>query len=83
MTYQELKRWLETLTSPHDMPVYYDADWYCNRCGEPWDSYGIDHDDMTPAEAKAFRAGQGCPSCPKVNDLADRLNQHNGRGWGD
>lgn len=43
------------------------SDIYCRKCGEPWDSYGITHSigdgDMTEAEAKRFRRGEGCPSC--------------------
>lgn len=43
------------------------SDIYCAKCGEPWDSYGITWDvgegDMTPAEVKRFRKGEGCPAC--------------------
>lgn len=35
----------------------------CVRCGEPWDSYGVDHGDMFQWEAKLFKLGAGCPSC--------------------
>jgi hypothetical protein len=35
----------------------------CVVCGEPWDSYGVDHGDMLPWESKLFRAGAGCPCC--------------------
>lgn len=40
----------------------------CAKCGEPWDAGGIprhpsDDGDMTHAEARRFRAGEGCPSC--------------------
>ena len=39
------------------------SDILCTVCGEPWDGYGVRHGDMTPAEARKFLAGQGCPSC--------------------
>jgi len=35
----------------------------CAKCGEPWDSYGVNNGDMTPAEARKFKSGQGCPCC--------------------
>lgn len=36
----------------------------CVVCGEPWDSYGVNHStDMLPWEAKLFKAGAGCPCC--------------------
>ena len=42
-------------------------DIYCAKCAQPWDSYGItidvSHGDMTAAEARRFRRGEGCPSC--------------------
>lgn len=40
----------------------------CVVCGEPWDSYGIKHGDMSPWEAVLFRAGAGCPSCEGVSN---------------
>ncbi len=39
------------------------SDIVCSICGEPWDAYGVRHGDMTPAEARQFLTGQGCPSC--------------------
>jgi len=39
------------------------ADITCAKCGEPWDAYGVDHGDMTVAEAGRFHKGEGCPSC--------------------
>jgi len=39
------------------------SDILCSVCGEPWDGYGVRHGDMTPAEARKFLAGQGCPCC--------------------
>ena len=40
------------------------SDIYCATCGEPWDAYGVRHgEDMTPAEARKFLAGEGCPCC--------------------
>jgi len=35
----------------------------CRICGEPWDAYGVYHDDMTASERARFLAGKGCPSC--------------------
>jgi hypothetical protein len=35
----------------------------CVVCGEPWDSYGVNHGDMLSWEAKLFKSGAGCPSC--------------------
>ena len=39
------------------------SDIYCSICGEPWDAYGVRQGDMTPAEARQFLSGQGCPCC--------------------
>ncbi len=39
------------------------SDILCAICGEPWDAYGVRNGDMTPAEARKFLAGRGCPSC--------------------
>lgn len=48
------------------MPRYHDGDYFCDVCGEPWDSYGVrHHTDMTEAEAERFFARKGCPCCPK------------------
>ncbi len=38
-------------------------DVYCKRCGEPFDLYGVNNDDLTEEERKRFWAGQGCPCC--------------------
>ena len=38
-------------------------DIHCAKCGEPWDSYGVHHGDLTPAESRRFLRGEGCPSC--------------------
>jgi len=38
-------------------------DLICNVCGEPWDSWGVSHGDMTKRERKIFYEGKGCPSC--------------------
>lgn len=35
----------------------------CVVCGEPWDSYGVNHGDMEAWEADLFKKGAGCPSC--------------------
>jgi len=42
------------------------SDIKCKQCGEPWDTYGVSHGDMTEHEAKQFRAGKGCPCCRPV-----------------
>lgn len=42
-----------------------EKDYICNICGEPWDSYGISHGDMTNREKKLFFRGKGCPCCLK------------------
>ena len=34
----------------------------CTRCGEPWDVFSLT-DDMSLEEAKALKAGLGCPCC--------------------
>ena len=47
----------------------------CRKCGEPWDSYGVDHGDMTPIEAKKFKRGEGCPSC-NFGRKKERLGDH-------
>ena len=38
-------------------------DVYCKRCGEPFDLYGVNNDDMTPIERSRFWSGEGCPCC--------------------
>lgn len=42
------------------------ADIKCRICGEPWDSYGIYHGDMTVREKDVFLKGKGCPCCKGV-----------------
>ena len=58
------------------------SDIRCVVCGEPWDSYGVNHGDMLAWEARLFRAGQGCPCCegqapehaPRFETLSDFEN---------
>lgn len=38
-------------------------DLYCQRCGEPWDQYGVYNGDMTPEEKVRFLQGIDCPCC--------------------
>ena len=38
-------------------------DLYCQRCGEPWDQYGVYNGDMTAEEKHRFLKGIDCPSC--------------------
>jgi len=42
-------------------PAYVDGDLICNICGEPWNAYGVRHDDMSVDERGKFLAGKGCP----------------------
>jgi hypothetical protein len=48
---------------------YFDGDYYCAKCGEPWDAYGVrlalkgKPSDMTKEEAERFMRAEGCPSC--------------------
>lgn len=42
-----------------------EGDLVCNICGEPRDSWGVNHGDMTKREKKRFYQGKGCPCCPK------------------
>jgi hypothetical protein len=39
------------------------VDLYCQRCGEPWDFYGVYNGDMTPEEKDDFLKGKGCLAC--------------------
>lgn len=47
----------------------------CSICAEPWDSYGVNHGDMTPGEAAAFHRGEGCPVC-RYGTKAHKRNTH-------
>lgn len=41
-------------------------DLYCQRCGEPWEAYYVQHDmdlDGDPGDAVRFKRGEGCPHC--------------------
>lgn len=38
-------------------------DLYCQRCGEPWDQYGVYNGDMDEEEKKRFLKGTDCPAC--------------------
>lgn len=38
-------------------------DLYCQRCGEPWDHYGVYHGDLDPQQKEDFLKGRGCPAC--------------------
>ena len=37
----------------------------CLICGEPWETYYINH-DMTVSERNRLLSGKGCPSCKGV-----------------
>jgi hypothetical protein len=34
----------------------------CAHCGEPWDVYGLRHDEE-PGTYRKVLSGEGCPSC--------------------
>jgi ssDNA-binding Zn-finger/Zn-ribbon topoisomerase 1 len=54
-------------------PKYYDGDYWCAKCGEPWDAYGVRHaEDMTENERDRFLMGEGCPVCWKRPDQSAR-----------
>ena len=38
----------------------------CVVCGEPWDSWGTNHGDMTAWQYRLFQKGAGCPCCEGV-----------------
>ena len=61
MTYEEVVKMAKRV----GRPLYYDGDLVCNRCGEPWDVYGVMHGDMTKEEARRFLNGGGCPVCSR------------------
>jgi predicted amidophosphoribosyltransferase len=47
-------------------PKYHDGDYWCAKCGEPWDAHGVRYaEDMTEDERDRFLAGEWCPSCWK------------------
>jgi hypothetical protein len=50
------------------------GDLICARCGEPWDSYGVFHGDMTEEEKRRFLHGEGCPSCFGVECQGEHLD---------
>ena len=47
-------------------PKYFESDLICNLCGEPWDTWGTNHGDMTALEVKKFLKGKGCPICQQT-----------------
>jgi hypothetical protein len=68
--YECLEDFLEAVERGEaEEPYYEDGDYYCNRCGEPWDAYGVrtalrgEASDMTREEAEKFMRGEGCPCC--------------------
>jgi len=44
-------------------PSYFDGDYICNCCGEPWELYFI-FNEMDEKEKDKFLNGKGCPCCP-------------------
>jgi len=62
-------------------PEYFDGDYYCGVCGEPWDAYGVrlalkgKVSDMTKEEAERFMKGLGCPCCPKDKRLCEEKRE--------
>jgi len=43
-------------------PFYFDSDYFCSLCGEPWDKHHIKH-ELTPHQRKQFFDGNGCQAC--------------------
>jgi hypothetical protein len=35
----------------------------CRKCGEPWDSYGLQNGDVERTARRRILAGEGCPAC--------------------
>lgn len=50
------------------------ADLLCQRCGEPWDLYYVNH-EMTDQERRDFHTGKACPSCCKTPDEELNLSE--------
>lgn len=55
---------------PGKRPHYRGSDFCCSICGEPWGYFGVQESlriegdgDMSPADARKFMEGKGCPSC--------------------
>ena len=67
MTIQQTKIAWDTKTIPsgrNKPPVYYDKDYHCSICGEPWDSYGLKHRlDFSSEQVEQFHKGLGCLAC--------------------
>jgi len=61
MNYETLRK----MAIKQGHPKYFEGDLICNRCGEPFDSYGVRHGDMTEEERERFLRGGGCPCCTK------------------
>ena len=52
------------------------GDIHCNICGEPWDTYEVEHTDtFTEQERRLFFDGKGCPHCkfPKRSERKVQL----------
>ena len=49
----------------------------CERCGEPWNAYGVRNGDLDPIEQGRFFRGEGCPSCygKDPSEFADRAER--------
>jgi hypothetical protein len=68
--YECLEDFLEDVEKGIADEVYYeDGDYFCAKCGEPWDAYGVRIalkgavSDMTKEEAERFMNAEGCPCC--------------------
>lgn len=64
-TWREVQKWLETLPHRGKRPIYYDGDYYCSICGEPWNARSL-VDDMGEKWAEKFMKGLGCPDCKGI-----------------
>ena len=54
----------------------------CAVCDEPWDSRGVEDNDMLKWEAKLFWLGAGCPCCrggPHKGDMEKLAEVNNGK----
>jgi hypothetical protein len=87
--YETLKDFLEDVAEEKATEPYYeDGDYYCNKCGEPWDAKGVkmalkgETSDMTKEEAEKFIRGEGCPSCP-INDCKHWGENNPAANWMD
>jgi len=51
------------------------GDIYCFKCGEPWDTYGAFHGDLTKKELKRLLNGDGCPCCKGKKKISKKESE--------